>query len=130
MLLFWLRKTSQSARVWQELPKAHSCQLVASFLRMPWYELSHATPSFSQGGSASISQMAHQPPGAGSCGTVHLLSYPSAKDHASLGTDYLSLHTPALSRKTSDPGGCKVGRSMKGEQSPTDPKAQNCSRKE
>ena len=124
MLLFWLRKTSQSARVWQELPKAHSCQLVAFFLRMPLYELPQATPSFSQGGCASISQMAHQPQGAVSCGTVHLLSYPIAMDHPSLDTDYLSLHTPAPSYRTTDPGWCKVGRSMKGEGSPADPKAQ------
>lgn len=124
MLLFWLRKTSQGAWVWQELPKAHSCQLVVSFLRMPPVWVVTCIPSFSQGGCDSVSHSAHQLQGAVSCGIVHLLSSPIAVDLPSLGTDYWSHHTPAPSHRAADPVWCMDGKSIKGERSPFDPEAQ------
>lgn len=112
MLLFWLKKTSQNARVWQKLPKAHSCQQTVS--ENVLYMSHHVhPPSFSQGGCDSISHVAHQLHGAVSCRILHLLSYPIIMDDPSLGTDYLSPHIPAPAHRTTDPIWCKVAGVLK-----------------
>lgn len=90
-----LRKTSQSAWVWQELPKAHSCQLVAFSLRMPSMWAVTCTGGYFSCGSSGR--------GTVSCGILHPPSNPVVMDHPRLDTHYLSLHTLARSHSTADP---------------------------
>ena len=65
---------------------------------------------FSQGGCDSVSPVALQLQAAVSCGILHLSSGPIVVDLARPGMDYLSLHAPAPSHRTTEARWCKVGR--------------------
>ena len=131
MLLFWLRKTSQSAWVWQELPKAHSCQLVVSFLRLPSVWVVTCSPLFFTGRLWFYFSYGSSAPGSSKLWNCAPSELPSC--HGSSKPGHWLFVPPHICPLPQSHWSlwCKVGRSIKERVgTPVDPEAQELLQKE